>query len=264
MAAGADEVKAGSRAGAVLAGLRRAGALLLDQLYPPVCLCCDAAVASPDALCPSCFSRLRPITAPLCPRLGLPFEVDIGSGALSAEAISDPPPFDRARSAVVYNGVARAVVSRLKYADRPEMARFCARLMRTAGHEFWAGEPVLVPVPLHRGRLVSRRYNQAAELTRELARLTGLPHAPTLALRRKATRQQVGLSGEQRRRNLEGAFAIDPHVLQRLAGRPVVLVDDVITTGATVKAVTRVLQRAGIARVDVLSFARVVVGLETD
>jgi ComF family protein len=265
MGAETDGVKAASGgASAALRLLRRVAVLALDQLYPPVCLACDAAVATPDALCSACFRRLRPITRPFCPRLGLPFEVSLGPEALSAEAISDPPPFDRARSCVVYNGVARALVGRLKYGDRPELARFCARLMAATGHEFWDAKPVLVPVPLHRTRLFSRRFNQAAELGREIARLTGLAHDPGLVIRRKPTRQQVGLSGEQRRRNLEGAFALDPRALQRLAGRPVVLIDDVITTGSTVKAVTRALQRGGVERVDVLSFARVVIGLETD
>src|SRR6185295_5371394 len=106
-------------------------------LYPPVCLCCDAPVAVADTLCTDCFRELRPITAPLCPVLGLPFEVSLGPDALSAEAIADPPPFERARSAVLYNAVARRLVSRLKYGDRPELARLGARLMSQAGHELW-------------------------------------------------------------------------------------------------------------------------------
>ena len=119
----------------VVRPLRWLGATLLDQLYPPVCLACDAPVASADALCSTCFRALRSITAPLCPVLGLPFEASLGPDARSAEAIADPPPFERARSAVVYNDVARALVGKLKYGDRPELARFCARLMAQAGHE---------------------------------------------------------------------------------------------------------------------------------
>ena len=113
----------------VVRPLRWLGATLLDQLYPPVCLACDAPVATADALCTTCFRGLRPITAPLCPILGLPFEVSLGPDAVSAEAIAHPPNFDRARSAVVYNAMARGLVGKLKYGDRPELARFCARLM---------------------------------------------------------------------------------------------------------------------------------------
>lgn len=240
--------------------LRALGGLLLDLLYPPVCLSCDAPVATADTLCPQCFRKLRPITAPLCPVLGLPFEVSLGPGSLSAEAIADPPPFDRARSAVVYNDVARALVGKLKYGDRPELARLCARLMAQAGAELLGDDAVLVPVPLHRTRQFARRYNQSTELARMLGRLTGVPVDPGLVSRRKNTRQQVGLSGDARRRNVAGAFQTSPDITSRLRGRRVIVVDDVITTGSTVKAVTRALRSGGVERVDVLSFARVVTG----
>lgn len=255
METGAGLVKTG-----VTGSLRRLGGMLLDQLYPPVCLACDRPVATADALCAECFRTLRPITAPLCPVLGLPFEVSLGPEARSAEAIADPPPFDRARSAVVYNEVARALVGKLKYGDRPELARFCARLMARAGHELWGPDAVLVPVPLHRTRQFSRRYNQSTELARALSKLTGIPVDPLLAIRKKRTRQQVGLSGDARQRNVAGAFAPHPDALARLRGRRVILVDDVITTGSTVKAVTRALKSGGAERIDVVSFARVVTG----
>jgi ComF family protein len=192
--------------------------------------------------------------------LGLPFDVSLGPGALSAEAIADPPPFDRARSAVVYNEVARALVGKLKYGDRPELARLCARLMAQAGAELFSDDAVLVPVPLHRTRQFARRYNQSTELARALGKLTGLRVDPMLVSRRKNTRQQVGLSGEARRRNVAGAFQTSPDISSRLRGRRAIVIDDVITTGSTVKAVTRALKSGGVERVDVLSFARVVTG----
>lgn len=259
MDSGGDIVKAGglSRAAGIA---RRLGGAVLDLLYPPVCLSCDAAVATADALCPGCFARLRPITAPACPRLGIPFEIPMGPDALSAEAIADPPPYDRARSAVAYNEVAGRLVGRLKYGDRPELARFCARMMAAAGRELWASSPVLVPVPLHPVRQFERRYNQSIELARALARFTGLKADPLLVSRIKRTRQQVGLSAGQRQSNVAGAFAARPDTPARLAGRGVVIVDDVITTGSTVDAVTRALIRAGVRQIDVVSFARVVTG----
>ena len=246
----------------LVAPVRWFGAALLDQLYPPVCLSCDKPVASADALCADCFKALRPITAPLCPVLGLPFAASLGPDARSAEAIADPPPFDRARSAVVYNDVAGALVGKLKYGDRPELARFCAKLIAQAGRELWGADAILVPVPLHRRRQFSRRYNQSIELARALGRLTGIPVDPLLALRRKHTRQQVGLSGDARQRNVAGAFAAHPDALLRLRGRRVIIVDDVITTGSTVKAVTRALKSGGADRIDVVSFARVVTGTD--
>lgn len=243
--------------------LRRLGRMALDLLYPPTCLDCHAPVASPGALCPGCFGRLRPITAPFCPRLGLPFQRDLGPDALSAEAIADPPPFARARSAVLYNKVARAIVTRLKYGDRPELAGFCARLMQRAGHELWGDDAVLVPVPLNRWRLLSRRYNQSTELARSLGRLTGLAVDPSLVERHRYTRQQVGLTRDARHRNVAGAFRPHPDLVGRLRGRRIILVDDVITTGSTVAAISRTLVKAGVDKVDVISFARVVVGQES-
>lgn len=243
-------------------GARRLGGVLLDLIYPPVCLSCDEPTAMPDGLCARCFSALRPITAPLCPRLGLPFDADPGPGALSAEAIADPPPFDRARAALIYNDVAGSIVARLKYGDRPELARFCARLMAGAGHELWAGAPVLVPIPLHPARQRQRRYNQSAELAQALGQLTGLAVDPGLLRRSRNTRQQVGLSGVGRQRNVAGAFAVHPELLLRAGGRRIILVDDVYTTGATTKAAARSLLKAGVAAVDVVSFARVVIGAD--
>jgi ComF family protein len=242
------------------APLRWLGAVLLDQFYPPVCLSCDTPVATADSLCAGCFRQLRPITDPLCPILGIPFEVSLGPDTRSAEAIADPPPFDRSRSAVIYNDVARSLVGKLKYGDRPELARFCARLMAQAGHELWGDDAILVPVPLHRARQFSRRYNQSTELARALGKVTGLPVDPVLVIRKKNTRQQVGLSGDARQRNVAGAFKPHPGALSRLKGRRVIIIDDVVTTGSTVKAVTRALKAGGAERIDVMSFARVVTG----
>jgi ComF family protein len=256
MTMGAELVKRPSR------WAKRLGAIVLDQLYPPQCLHCDAPTSEADTLCAACFRLLRPITAPLCPRLGIPFEVSLGPDALSAEAIGDPPPFERSRSAVLYNDLASGIVSRLKYGDRPELARFCARLMAGAGAEFWGASPILVPVPLHRSRQFQRRYNQSAELARALGAIVGLKVDPELASRVKRTRQQVGLSADQRQRNVAGAFAAHAEAIGRTKGRRVVIVDDVITTGSTIKAMTRALQKAGIEKIDVISFARVVIGAD--
>ncbi|HTJ58302.1 MAG TPA: ComF family protein [Devosiaceae bacterium] len=253
------------KAGGVLGRLpRMVGRALLDTLYPPLCLNCEAAVVDADGLCATCFAKLRPITAPLCPRLGIPFQISLGPDALSAEAIADPPPFDRSRSAVLYNEVARTIVSRMKYGDRPELARFCGRLMAGAGGELWAGKPILLPVPLHPLRHIGRRYNQSLELARVIGQFTGLAVDPELVRRKKPTRQQVGLSAEARTRNVAGAFAAHPELLARTKGRPVVIVDDVITTGSTINAVTKALQKAGVGAVDVISFARVVPGHEAE
>ncbi len=226
-----------------------------DMLYPPACAACAAPVGEPHAFCAACWARMPFIARPYCERLGLPFPFDLGPGAISPAAMADPPAFGRARAVARYDGPARELVHRLKYGDRLDLARTMGGLMEQAGAELLHEADVLVPVPLHWWRLWRRRHNQAAVLAAELARRSGLPTATGLLVRRKPTRPQVGLSRNERALNLQGAFVATSAAKPALAGRRVVLVDDVMTTGSTANAAARVLLRAGARRVDVLTFA---------
>lgn len=192
--------------------------------------------------------------------MGTPFDHDMGPDFLSGEAIADPPPFRRARAAVVYSGVARRMVQGLKFADRTDLAPWMARWMVRAAAELVADADIVVPVPLHRRRFFSRRFNQSAELARALVRLTDLGYAPEALVRQRVTRQQVGLGAREREANVRGAFTVPREKKAVVEGRSVILVDDVYTTGATAKAATRALLRAGASAVDVLTFARVLPG----
>lgn len=232
--------------------------LLLDFLYPPSCPACMRATAQHDALCAQCWSGLALIDRPFCERLGLPFEVDLGAPILSAAALADPPVFQRARAAVRYEAAARRLVHRLKYGDRMELARLMAGMMVRAGRDLFPDADLVVPVPLHARRLLSRRFNQAALLGTRLSALIGLPCALSVLERRKATHTQVGLSRAQRAANLQGAFHVAAQRRATVEGRRILLVDDVLTTGATANACARALLRAGARDVDVLVFARVV------
>jgi len=236
------------------------GRRLTDLVLPAQCLACRAPVVEMGTLCPACWSRFKLIERPYCARLGIPFAYDLGPGALSAEAIAEPPPFDRCRAVAVYDDVARRLVHGLKYRDRLELAGWMGGWMARAGADLIEAVDVVVPVPLHRRRLWWRRYNQSALLARALARKAGKPLANDALVRIRATTQQVGLSAEERDRNVRGAFRVTAEGKGGIAGRRVLLVDDVYTTGATVKAGTRALLRAGAAAVDVLVFARVVKG----
>ncbi len=234
-------------------------AAALDILYPPTCLACRAATGAHGALCPRCWSAMRFIERPFCERLGTPFDQELGEGLLSPQAIADPPVFSRARAVARFeDGPARKLAHRLKYSDRAELARPIARWMARAGADILADADFLVPVPLHRLRLWKRRFNQAALLAKEVSRWTGKPCDVGALLRVKATRSQVGLSRVQRAENLQGAFRVAEGASVR--GRNVILVDDVLTSGATANAASRVLLRAGAKRVDVMVFARVVTG----
>ena len=245
------------RAGFVGA-LKRLPLLAADIVLPPTCPGCGKAVGDGDALCARCWSAVRFIEPPLCPIYGTPFTHDLGDGIVSAEALADPPPFRRARSAAVYGDVARRLVHQLKYYDRPHMAQVMARTMRRAGHVLIPDISLIIPVPLYRWRLWQRRFNQAALLAANLSKLTGVPHDPLALERIKPTPRQVGLSAAQRRDNVRGAFRVPDHMRHTIAGRGVLLVDDVYTSGATAKAATRALLRGGAEAVDVLTFARVV------
>jgi ComF family protein len=228
-----------------------------DLVLPPICPGCGVAVGDGNALCAGCWSTIRFIAPPLCPVYGTPFAYDLGDGILSAEALADPPPFRRARAATVYGDVARRLVHQMKYYDRPHLAETMAKAMSRAGGPLLAESSVIVPVPLYRWRLWRRRFNQAALLAASLSRLTGLPADPFVLERMRATRQQVGLSATQRAENVRGAFRVPEAARAKIAGRGVLLVDDVYTSGATAKAATRALLRGGAAAVDVLTFARV-------
>ena len=229
-------------------------------LFPPVCAGCRRLVVEPGALCGSCWPKLRFLEEPWCAVLGTPFSHDMGEGFLSADAIANPPPFARARSAVAYSGVARQMVQNLKFRDRTDLAPWMAKWMMRAGRELVAVADVVAPVPLHRRRFFWRRFNQSAELARAVAALGGKRFAPEAVIRVKVTRQQVGLGAREREDNVRGAFRVPPEQEIAVAGRRVLLIDDVYTTGATVSAAAKALKRGGAAAVDVLTFARVLPG----
>ncbi len=234
------------------------GRSLTDIIYPPQCIGCRAAVSEPSTLCARCWSGLKFIERPYCERLGTPFAVDIGAGLLSPAAIAEPPVFDRARSVVLYDGLGRALVHRLKYGDRLDLALAMARMMRLAGRELIEDADLIVPVPLHWTRLLSRRFNQAALLASTLARITGVPDEPGIMKRRKRTRPQYGLSRSERQLNLQGALIVGEMERAQVEGRHILLIDDVMTTASTANAAARALLKAKASHVDILTFARVV------
>jgi ComF family protein len=174
------------------------------------------------------------------------------------QAIADPPAYQRARAALRYDDVARSLVSALKYGDRLDLAPLLGGWMARAGAELFEGADALVPVPLHWRRLWTRRYNQSAALARTIATISGVPVASELLARVKSTPQQVGLSRAERATNVQGAFRVPSAAKAAVTGRRLIVVDDVLTSGATSEACARALLRAGAAQVDVLTLARVV------
>lgn len=238
--------------GATRAFLRAA----LDVALPPLCAVCRQPVDGPG-LCPACWAKLSFITRPYCERLGIPFMYDPGPGILSIEAIANPPAYNRARAAVRFDEISRALVHALKYGDRLDLAPMMGSWMSRAGRELLAGADALVPVPLHWRRQWARRFNQSAMLAAAIAAESKVPIAAGALQRVKATAQQVGLTRSERATNVQGAFKVPEEGKAAVYGRRLVLIDDVLTSGATINVCARALSRADAANVDVLIFARV-------
>jgi ComF family protein len=230
---------------------------LQDAVLPPQCLGCGARVAAASNLCGDCWGGLHFIDQPFCERLGTPFETSMGEGLTSARALTDPPVWDRARAAVTFEDLARDLVHGLKYYDRLENADLMARMMARAGAGLLGEADIIIPVPLYRWRLWRRRFNQAALLAKRIGTASGVPVLADILVRERATATQVGLKAAERRVNLRKAFQVAPENRSHLAGRRVLLVDDVMTTGSTASAASLALLEAGAEAVDVLVFALV-------
>jgi len=245
----------GQALGGIVTGvLRGAG----NIIAPAVCLGCHTRLSAHDALCAACWQQVSFITPPLCDRLGLPLPFGSGDGPLiSAAAAAEPPPYDRARAAAVFDHVVRELIHGFKYTDRHEARRLLARWMTGAGAELLADADLIVPVPMTRWRLIRRQFNQAALLAREISGASGVAFDPFVLRKTRSTPTQVGSSARQRAENVAGAFAVPAAARRRVADRAIVLVDDVITTGATVSACARALRAAGARRIDVLAAAMV-------
>ncbi len=256
----AQALKRGMRARlrpAMAAGAKAA----LQLLYPPSCLACRAATRESGVLCTPCWTAVRFIERPFCERLGTPFAQDLGPGLLSPEVMADPPVWARARAVAVFeDGPVKRLTYRLKYYDRMEVAKPLGRWMARAGLDLLQEADLLIPVPLHRGRLFARRFNQAMALAQSISQACGVPADGLVLERMRRTAPQVGLSRLQRAANMQGVFQVAPDKRLTIEGRRLVLIDDVLTSGATSNAAARVLLRAGAAQVDLLTFARVVVG----
>ncbi len=249
----------------LIPGTVRHGALsvargLVNAVLPPQCLACDAIVATPGSLCSQCWMSAKFITAPQCDVCGVPFSFDVGVDAICGACSRERPQFDRARAVLRYDDLGRRLVVSFKHGDRTHGAPTFGRWLARAGGELIAEADLVAPVPLHRLRLMRRRFNQSAMLAHAVCRCPAggtLQFAPDLVLRRRHTPSQAGLNAAQRRRNVRNAFAVNPRRIAQVDGRRVVLVDDVFTTGATVSECARMLRRAGAAAVDVLTLARV-------
>lgn len=240
-----------------LVSLPGLGRQVLDLLLPPLCPLCGALVAEPGTLCPACWGAVEFLAPPLCERCGVPFPFDAGEGLECGACATQAPPWRRARAVVRYDENSRRLALALKHADRTDLAPALGRWMARAGAELLAEADLVAPVPLHWFRLWRRRYNQAALLAWVAARAAAKPVLMDLLVRRRPTPALGGLGRDERARAVRGAFALHRRHGDRVAGRAVLLIDDVLTSGATAGECARVLLKAGAKAVDVLTLARV-------
>lgn len=238
--------------------LRQVAMFALDTILPPRCLACGETVAQQGQVCSDCWVGIDFIAGAVCHHCGLPFEVPMEPGAVCAACAAAPPPWDRARSVMRYGETSRRLILRFKHGDRLESVPSFGQWLARAGQELLGDAELVAPVPLHRWRLFRRRYNQSAMLALALGKAARVPVVPDLLARIRATPSQGGLGAKERADNVRGAFAVREKHRAGVAGRRILLIDDVLTTGATVGACARVLTRAGASSVDVLTLARVV------
>jgi ComF family protein len=243
-------------AAALPARLRRWGRAVVDGVLPPRCLACGAMVDEVDALCPECWSSMTFFAPPWCAVCGLPFPHPMGEHAICGACASRPPSWDRARSVFRYDRHSRRLVLMLKHGDQTHLAGAFGRWMHRAGSEVLAEADLLVPVPLHWTRLFGRRFNQAAILAQAIRAVGGPPVGADWLVRQRRTPSQGLMGPAARARNVRGAFALRRG--RSVEGKTVVLIDDVLTTGATAEECARVLRREGATTVGVLVLARAV------
>lgn len=204
------------------------------------------------------WSKIQFLDEPCCYICGFPFEFDMGPDTLCGNCNVKPPPYNRARSAFIYDENSRALILRFKHGGRTEGLKMFATHMRRAGRTSWASADYLVPVPLHRNRLIKRRFNQSALLAKALSPQVGVRFDPDILFRSKITESQGTQTYKGRFKNVQGAFMVPEKAKARLAGKHIVLIDDVMTTGATLHSCARTLKRAGVAHIDVVTLARTV------
>lgn len=230
--------------------------MALNLFFPPRCAACGVAVDHAHTLCGTCFESLHIITQPACAVCGFPFAHPMGQDALCGSCLEKPPPYERGWAVLRYDEAATHLVSRLKYSDKTHLAPFLGALMARHGHPVLEGTAFLVPVPLHWRRMLTRRYNQSLLLAREIARATHIPLLPDALQRTRHTPPQASLARRERLDNVRGAFAVRKKRRALIAGKNVVLIDDVMTTGATIYACCKSLKQAGAQQVRVLTLAR--------
>ena len=230
---------------------------IIDIILPPRCLLCGKILSDRNGLCETCFEKIRFIGTPCCRKCGQPLQSGKSVDYCPLCVSDNKNPFRMQRSRVYYDENSRPLIVNFKFHDKTENAEFLARWLFTAGHDIWEkGADLLIPVPIHSTRLRERKFNQSALLCCELSKITKIPVEYTILQKYKKTKPQVECNGLTRIRNVKNAFSVKD--AEKLKNKRIVLVDDVMTTGSTLKECAKVLLQAEVASVDALTIARVI------
>lgn len=232
--------------------------VLLDAVFPASCINCSEPTNTPGSLCSNCWPDMTFLSNPCCYTCGYPFEFENGQGSQCGVCLQSPPVYSQARSVLKYDKHSRGMILGFKHADKTDRCPAFARWMFRAAPDLIMNTDIICPVPLHPFRLIRRRFNQSALMATELAKLSNQNVKPDLLTRTRHTQPQGTLSATRRHKNVRGAFQVAPKYISSIKNARILIVDDVFTTGATVNACSRSLLSAGAARVDVLTFCRVV------
>ncbi|MER2520924.1 MAG: ComF family protein [Bdellovibrionales bacterium] len=228
----------------------------LDLLFPPLCLSCGTVVGTNGALCPRCWQNVSFIAPPLCHGCGMPFEIPMNDKELCPDCKDKPHIFASARASFLYDTKSRKIVLGFKHGDQTHAAQALASWIYHAGEPYWREADIIAPVPLHRWRLLKRRYNQSALLAKALSNLAKKPVCMQTLVRTRATDSQGHRTRKQRQENVAGAFAVQKKYQTKIQNACVVLIDDVMTTGATLDECARTLISSGAKKVYALTLAR--------
>ena len=236
-------------------------AQIIDFILPPRCIVSGEMVDQQGMISSAAWADLNFISAPQCNRCGLPFDFDTGEekeGTICGACLKEPPIFDKARAALVYDDASRNIILAYKHADQTQSVPSFITWLNQAGSEMLARADYLVPVPLHRWRILRRRFNQSALMAQYLSESTKIPCLLEAVHRKHATVTQGHLQVSERKKNVKNAFALNPKCVEQIRNKHIILIDDVYTTGATITECTKVLLKGGAASVNILTLARVV------
>lgn len=224
-------------------------------IYPSNCLGCGRLLKKATYVCAKCNQELYFINKPLCPILGLPLPKHALPSAISFEALIDPPPFTRARSVFKHEGLAKKLIAKLKYHDGLDLIPIFVYYLNIAGKELIGDCDLIVPIPLHYKRFFFRHYNQSSELAKNLAKINNKVFEPFALKRIKNTKPQTSLAKKDRLKNMNNVFSCNPKKIELLKNKKILLIDDVYTTGATIKAACKILKKAKVKNIDVLTLS---------